>query len=75
MHAGMTACLGVRQQAVHLNVTKQLGCGTLAMLGQQALLQLADGPLHASVLVILLILLLDGHISEVHVQVLHVCFV
>ena len=57
---------------MHLNISKQLGCCTLAILGQQVLLELADRPLHASVLIILLILLLDCHIGQVHVQVLHV---
>ena len=45
------------------------------MLGEEILLELANGPFHASIFVILFILLLNGHISEVHVQVLHVCLV
>ena len=45
------------------------------MLGEEILLELANGPLHASVLIILFVFLLNGHICEVHVQVLHVCLV
>lgn len=60
------------QSATHLDVTKQLQCGALAVLGEQVLLQLADGPLHAGAFIILLILLLNGHIGEVHVQILQI---
>ena len=45
------------------------------MLGQKILLELADWPFHASVLIILVVLLLDGNVGEMHVKVLHVCLV
>lgn len=45
------------------------------MLGQEVLFQLADWPFHACILIILLILLLNGNICEMHVQVFQVCFV
>ena len=45
------------------------------MLGQEVLLKLADWPFHACVLIIFIILLLNGHICEVHVQILHVSLV
>ena len=45
------------------------------MFGQQVLLELADGPLHACVLIVLLVLLLNGYVGQVHVQILHVGFV
>lgn len=57
---------------MHLNISKQLGCSILAVLGQQVLLELADRPFHASILIVLLILLLNCHVGQVHVQVLHV---
>ena len=45
------------------------------MLGQEVLLELADWPFHACVLIILIIFLLNGHICEMHVQIFHISLV
>lgn len=59
----------------YLNVSKQLGRGCKSILGEEILFELADWPLHACVLVILLVLLLNCHICEMHVQILQIGFV